>query len=60
MIFVYRSVVCVEQGMGWIICYYFGGVRSKGFATLRSVSELQFFDKIGQAKPVGFRFYSAI
>ena len=24
------------------------------------VSKLQFFDKIGQAKSVGFRFYSAI
>ena len=40
--------------------YYFGGARSKGFATLRNVSKLQFFDKIGHAKFVGFRFYSAI
>ena len=40
--------------------YYFGGARSKGFATLRNVSKLQFFDKIGHAKSVGFRFYSAI
>ena len=40
--------------------YYFGGARSKGFATLRNVSKLPFFDKIGQAKSVGFRFYSAI
>ena len=40
--------------------YYFGGARSKGFATLRNVSKLTFFDKIGQAKSVGFRFYSAI
>ena len=39
---------------------YFGGARSKGFATLRNVSKLQFFDKIGQAKSVGFRLYSAI
>ena len=39
---------------------YFGGARSKGFATLRNVSKLQFFDKIGQAKSVVFRFYSAI
>ena len=39
---------------------YFGGARSKGFATLRSVSKLQFFDKIGHVKSVGFRFYSAI
>ena len=42
------------------IAYYFGGARSKGFATLRNVSKLQFFDKIGQAKSVGFRLYSAI
>ena len=42
------------------ITYYFGGARSKGFATLRNVSKLQFFDKIGHAKSVGFRFYSAI
>ena len=40
--------------------FYFGGARSKGFATLRNVSKLPFFDKIGQAKSVGFRFYSAI
>ena len=40
--------------------FYFGGARSKGFVTLRTVSKLQFFDKIGQAKFVGFRFYSAI
>ena len=40
--------------------YYFGGTRSKGFATLRNVSKLQFFDKIGHAKSVGFRFYSAV
>ena len=40
--------------------YYFGGARSKGFAMLRNVSKLQFFDKIGQAKSVGFRLYSAI
>ena len=40
--------------------HYFGGARSKGFATLRNVSKLQFFDKIGRAKSVGFWFYSAI
>ena len=40
--------------------YYFGGARSKGFATLRNVSKLTFFDKIGLVKSVGFRFYSAI
>ena len=39
---------------------YFGGARSKGFATLRNVSKLPFFDKIGHAKSAGFRFYSAI
>ena len=39
--------------------YYFGGARSKGFATLRNVSKLQFFDKIELARSVGFRFYSA-
>ena len=43
-----------------IVVFYFGGARSKGFATLRNVSKLQFFDKIGQAKSVGFRLYSAI
>ena len=42
------------------LIFYFGGARSKGFATLRNVSKLQFFDKIGHAKSVGFRFYSAI
>ena len=42
------------------ILYYFGGARRKGFATLRNVSKLPFFDKIGHAKSVGFRFYSAI
>ena len=40
--------------------HYFGGARSKGFATLRNVSKLQFFAKIGHAKSVGFRIYSAI
>ena len=39
---------------------YFGGARSKGFATLRNVSKLPFFAKIGHAKSVGFRIYSAI
>ena len=39
---------------------YFGGARSKGFATLRNVSKLTFFGKIGHAKSVGFRFYSGI
>ena len=34
-------------------------VKDSG-ATLRNVSKLPFFDKIGQAKSVGFRVYSAI
>ena len=37
---------------------YFGGARSKGFATLRNVSKLPFFNKIGHAKSAGFRFSS--
>ena len=45
---------------GLLFTFYFGGARSEGFATLRNVSKLHFFDKIGQAKSVGFRFYSAI
>ena len=49
LVFIYGSVP-----------FYFGGARSKGFATLRNVSKLTFFDKIGHAKSVGFRFYSAI
>ena len=40
--------------------YYFGGARSKGFATLRNESKLPFFDEIGHLKSVGFRFYSAL
>ena len=43
-----------------VLYFYFGGARSKGFATLRNVSKLPFFAKIGHAKSVGFRFYSAI
>ena len=39
---------------------YFSGAQSKGFKTLRNVSKLPFFDKIGHVKSVGFRFYSAI
>ena len=39
---------------------YFGGARIKGFARLRNVSKLSFFDKIGHVKSVGFRFYCAI
>ena len=40
--------------------FYFGESRSKGFATLRNVSKLQCFAKIGHAKSVGFQIYSAI
>ena len=40
--------------------YCSGGARSKAFATLRNVSKLLFWDNIGHAKSVGFRFYSAI
>ena len=39
-----------------VFAFFFGGARSKGFATLRNVSKLQFFDKNGHAKSVGFRF----
>ena len=53
---IFENVTTVEKRP----LFYFGGARSKGFATLRNVSKLQFFDKIGQAKFVGFRFYPAI
>ena len=42
------------------VAYYFGGARSKGFATLRNISKLTFFGKVGHAKSVGFWFYSGI
>ena len=42
------------------VTFYFGQARSKGFATLRNVSKLTFFEKIGHAKFVDFRFYSTI
>ena len=45
---------------GYTIHYYFCGARSKGFVTLRDVPKLLFSDKIGQAKSVGFRCYSAV
>ena len=51
---------CRSRDFTLFTSYYFGGARSKGFATLRNVSKLQFFDKIGQAKSVGFRLYSVI
>ena len=63
------SLSGIGREMGWggllfetgrLLTFYFGGARSKGFATLRNVSKLPFFDKIGHAKSVGFRFYSAI
>ena len=49
LVFIYGSVP-----------FYFGGARSKGFATLRNVSKLQFFDKIGHAKSVGFRLFDEV
>ena len=59
--FRYHLIVCSNVD---VVCShkinYFGGARSKGFATLRNVSKLHFFDKIGHAKSVSFRFYSAI
>ena len=54
-----REFVPRDQVFPLIVIYYFGGARSKGFATLRNVSKLQFFAKIGQAEFVGFRLYSA-
>ena len=52
--------LCPFWSTGVYESFYFGGARSKGFATLRDVSKLPFFDEIGQAKSVGFRYYSAI
>ena len=54
--FYFYSFILVQSNYN----FYFGGARSKGFATLRNVSKLPFFYKIGHAKSVGFRFYSAI
>ena len=56
----YRPLLVTSLMASLLYPFYFGGARSKGFATLRNVSKLQFFDKIGQAKSVGFRLYSAI
>ena len=58
--FVEVSFVIMTPTSSLYVHFYFGGARSKGFATLRNASKLQFFDKIGQAKSVGFRLYSAI
>ena len=51
----------------FLACMIFtsGGARSKGFATVRNVSKLPVLTRlskllVGQAKSVGFRFYSAI
>ena len=49
-------VCAAQRGSYFEAPDYFGGARSKGFATFRNVSMLPFFDKIGQAKSVGFRF----
>ena len=53
-----NSLHTVEPLLRRTSCY-FGGARSKGFATLRNVSKLTFFDKIGHTKAVGFRYYPA-
>ena len=62
-----KQISPADEGLNWDAgllrlpaVNHFGGARSKGFATLRNVSKLPFFDKIGQAKSAGFRFYSAI
>ena len=55
-----NNVYVVVQFYPWISFSYFGEARSKGFATLRNVSKLPFFAKIGHAKSVGFRIYLAI
>ena len=59
-VFQYKSFLLVKKIVYEVLNSYFGGARSKGFATLRNVSKLQFFDKIGQAQSVGFRLYSAV
>ena len=49
--------------ISWAILLSFEIVTSaerEVFATLRNVSKLNFFSKIGHAKFVGFRFYSGI
>ena len=48
------NTTTVARGTKVDASYYFGEGRSKGFATLRNVSKLPFFDKNGQAKSVGF------
>ena len=49
-----------DRATYYLGAYYVGGARSNGFARLRNVSKLTFFDKIGHVKSVGFRFYSSI
>ena len=59
----FNALLCrklVRPISGLLFAFYFDGARGKGFARLRNVSKLHFFDKIGHAKSVGFRFYSAI
>ena len=36
------------------LTFYFGSARSKGFATLRNVAKLLFWDMIGHASPLMF------
>ena len=42
--------LCTKHHFYLFCHYYFDGAQSKGFATLRNVSKLTFFDKIGYAK----------
>ena len=56
----YFTIWLIEFNKPPSLFFYLGGARSKGFATLKNVSKLTFFDKIGHAKSVGFRLYSAI
>ena len=56
----YFTIRLIEFNKPPSFFFYFGRAWSKGFVTLSNVSKLTFFDKIGPAKSVGFRFYSAI
>ena len=51
--------LCKVKQSSTATTYYFEA-WSKGFATLRNVSKLPFFDKVGHARSVGFLFYWAI
>ena len=43
-----------------MITFYFGGARNKRVCDAQKFIKVYFWDKIGHAKSVGFRFYSAI